>query len=164
MERIPSAGTGTATTGDDGHLPLGPVVTHMGSLRVANTPDGRRVEVSAVVDAPARAAWDLLIDTRRWPEWGPSVRAVECTDRRIRAGSTGRVRIPGGIRLPFEIDGFDATTMRWTWRVARIPATGHRVVPLNGHCRVAFELPLVAAGYAPVCRRALGRIADLLEE
>lgn len=129
-----------------------------------NTPGGRRVEVAAAVDAPAPAAWDLLIDTRRWPEWGPSVRAVECEDRRIRFGSTGRVELPGGIRVPFAVDGFDAGIRRWTWRVARIPATGHRVDPLADGCRVAFELPVLAAGYAPVCRRALGRIADLLED
>jgi hypothetical protein len=50
---------------------------------------------------------------------------------------------------------------RWTWRVARVPATGHRVDPLGDRCRVSFEVPLVAAGYVPVCRRALDNVASL---
>jgi hypothetical protein len=43
-----------------------------------------------------------------------------------------------------------------------IPATGHRVEPVDGdRCRVVFEVPLPAAGYVPICRRALDRIAKL---
>lgn len=134
-------------------------------LSVAQTPDGRRLELSRRVDAPAAAAWDLLVDTHRWPEWGPSVRAVECSDRRIAADSTGRVRVPGGIWIPFTIETCSPRSDgagRWTWRVARIPATGHRVEPCEGGCRVGFEIPLLAAGYVPVCRRALDRIERLL--
>jgi hypothetical protein len=32
--------------------------------------------VSLDVAAPANFVWRLLIDTREWPLWGPSVRAV----------------------------------------------------------------------------------------
>ncbi|PSQ19113.1 polyketide cyclase [Halobacteriales archaeon QS_8_69_26] len=135
----------------------------MAETKLADTPDGRRIEVAAAVDAPPAAAWDLLIDTHRWPEWGPSVRAVECEDRWIRFGSTGRVVLPGGVRVPFAVDGFDPEVRRWTWRVARIPATGHRVDDLGSGCRVVFELPVLAAGYAPVCHLALRRIRNLLE-
>jgi len=115
------------------------------------------------VAASADAAWELLTDTARWPEWGPSVSAVESTDRRIRPGSAGRARVGGpdlGLWLPFEVTACEP--YRWTWTVARIPATGHRVDPRDGGCRVAFEVPPAAAAYVPVCRRALGRIATLL--
>jgi hypothetical protein len=46
-----------------------------------------------------------------------------------------------------------------------VPATGHRVesVGVDDQCRVAFEVPLLAAGYVPVCRRALDRIAAIVE-
>jgi hypothetical protein len=139
--------------------------------RLGRTPDGRRLELASEIDASPAAAWDLLVDTRRWPEWGPSVRAVDCEDERIGAGSTGRVRIPGGLRVPFEVDAFsplpadpaEGDAGRWTWRVARIPATGHRVEALPDSVRVVFELPVLAAGYAPVCWRALDRIDHLLE-
>lgn len=62
---------------------------------------------------------------------------------------------------------------RWRWRVARVPATGHRVEPGTAgrdgaapgrECRVGFELSPLAAGYAVVCRRALDDPAALLED
>lgn len=119
------------------------------------------MEIDRRIDAPVEAAWDVLIDTRRWPEWGPSIRRVECTDERIRTGSTGRVWTVGGLELPFEITTCE--DRRWSWEVAGVSATGHRVEPLDRGCRVVFELPLLAAGYAPVCLAALSRIAGLLE-
>jgi len=130
-------------------------------IRIERTPDGRRLCVSRRLDAPAGDAWDLLIDTTRWPEWGPSVRAVDAPTRYIEAGTRGRVRTVGGFRLPFEITS--CADRRWTWRVARVPATGHRVEDLGTRsCRVVFEVPRLAAGYAPVCERALDRIAALV--
>jgi Polyketide cyclase / dehydrase and lipid transport. len=128
--------------------------------RIDDTPDGRRIEVARELPVPADRAWTLLIDTGRWPEWGTSVRSVKCTDREIHAGTTGRIETVLRIQVSFEIVACEP--YRWTWRVARIPATGHRVEPLGeGRCRVVFEVPLPAAAYVPVCRRALDRIADL---
>jgi hypothetical protein len=127
--------------------------------RIESTPDGRRLVVARLIDAPADRVWDLFVDTRQWPAWGPSITAVECSDRRIRDGTTGHVRTVGGLRLPFEITS--CANYRWTWRVAGISATGHRVEPVNGRCRAAFELPLLAAPYTVVCRRALQRLDAL---
>jgi hypothetical protein len=45
-----------------------------------------------------------------------------------------------------------------------VAATGHRVEELEGGALVSFELPVVAAVYAPVCRRALERIDGLAGE
>lgn len=131
------------------------------SVTLERTRDGRRLVVSRRIAADRERAWDLVTDTDRWPEWGPSVRAVESPTRFITAGTRGRVRIPGGIWLPFEIT--NCGNYRWTWRVARIPATGHRVDHHPDGSVVAFELPLFAAGYVPVCRRALEKIASILE-
>ena len=134
----------------------------MGSTDVGleRTPDGRRLVVSRVVDAPADDAWELLIDTERWPEWGPSVRAVDSSQRVIDGETSGRVKLPGGIWLPFEITS--CVDRRWTWEVARVPATGHFVEDRGEGCRVGFELSVLAGGYAPVCARALGKIEGLL--
>ncbi|MFB6141447.1 MAG: SRPBCC family protein [Halosimplex sp.] len=133
-----------------------------GLPRIERTPDGRRLVVGRVVAADADAAWDVLTDTARWPEWGPSVSAVRCDDRHVRAGTTGEVQVAGGPWLPFEVDTCGG--YRWTWSVAKIPATGHAVTPLgSGRSRVAFEIPLYASGYAIVCRRALDRIAEIVE-
>lgn len=129
------------------------------SLR--RTPDGRRLEVSRIVDAPADTVWGIFTDPEQWPEWGPSVAAVDCADDRIRPGTTGRVRV-AGVWIPFEVDEYDDENYRWTWRVAKIPATGHRIDPVGeSRCRVVFEIPPLAAGYAVVCKRALRRIERL---
>lgn len=131
-------------------------------LRVERTPDGRRLVVSRVVRAPAERAWDLLTDTTRWPEWGPSVAAVDAPTRYIQQGTRGHVELARvGLRVPFEVTACDP--YRWTWDVAGLPATGHAVTPRGpDRCRVAFEVPLAGAGYAVVCREALVRIEDAL--
>jgi len=145
------------------------------SVSLERTPDGRRLAVAARFAVGPETAWDALVDTDCWPAWGPSVTAVDCADRRIDAGSEGRVRLPGGVWVPFRVTHLSGR--RWTWRVARVPATGHRVETIDGRpspdatagdeseaCRVVFEVPVLAAGYVPVCRRALGDLAALLEE
>lgn len=136
----------------------------MTRIRVVSTPDGHRLEASHVIAASPEDAWDLLVDTQRWPEWSPAVSGVEATDRRIRTGTTGRVSAPGfGLWLPFEITS--CADRRWTWRVARLPGAGHRVEELDeSRCRVVFELPLHATGYAPVSLRALERLEELLAD
>lgn len=134
----------------------------MTRIQVVSTPDGRRLEVSHVLAVPPDDAWELLVDTRRWPEWSPVVTAVEATDRRIEAGTTGRVR-GLGLWVPFEITS--CADRRWTWRVARLPGASHRVDSLDERrCRVVFELPLRASGYVPACLRALERVEELLED
>ena len=129
-------------------------------VAIERTPDGRRLCVNRSIRAPRDDAWDLLVDTEQWPAWGPSVSAVESSDRYIETGTTGRVKTPVGVWVPFEIAS--CADYRWTWRVARIPATGHRVDGDENSCRVVFEIPLLAAGYAPVCQRALDRIERTL--
>ncbi|WP_299263500.1 SRPBCC family protein [Halorientalis sp.] len=128
---------------------------------IERTPDGRRLCVARELDAPAAVLWDFLTDTERWPEWGPSVRAVDCESRQIATGTTGRVETVGGLQVPFEITS--CRNRRWTWRVGKIPATGHRVEG-ERPCRVVFEIPLLASGYAPMCARALKDLARLSDE
>lgn len=118
---------------------------------------------SVTVRAPAAAAWELFVDTRRWPEWGPSVARVECSDRRIGEESHGRVQTVFGLWLPFQVTEFHAGHY-WRWQVAGIPATGHRVEAFGpDRCRVVFEVPVVAAPYLVVCRWAAQRIKNILE-
>ncbi|MCU0572391.1 MAG: SRPBCC family protein [Syntrophobacteraceae bacterium] len=119
------------------------------------------VEVSRVMDAPPAAVWDILIDTRQWPRWGPTVRAVRCSHRRIERGSEGAVQTTVGVWLPFVVTQLTPEAY-WSWEVASVPATGHRLRRLGpGRCEVAFEVPLPAAPYLFVCRLALNRIAEI---
>jgi hypothetical protein len=131
-------------------------------LDLEHTIDGYRLVVSRPIDAPADSVWELLVDTRRWPEWGPSVTDVECPDRLLSAGSTGRVRTIAGVWVPFTVTSWEE--YRWTWRIGPIPATGHRVDPAGGHCRAAFEVPIFAAPYVPICWLALRTIDRLASD
>ncbi|TKX72026.1 MULTISPECIES: polyketide cyclase [Halorubrum] len=126
--------------------------------------EGATLAVGRDVDAPPEPTARALRDTRRWPDWSPSVRGVESADRYVETGTTGRVRV-AGVWVPFRVT--TATRLRWDWAVARIPATGHRVDRYpedTGQCRAVIEVPLIAAPYVPVCRRALDRFAALVEE
>ena len=132
------------------------------SQSVERTADGRRLVVRRAVDAPAEAVWDVLTDTQRWAAWGPSITGVDCADRYIERGTRGRIRVLGAVWLPFEITACEGH--RWTWDVARIDATGHFVRPHPDGSVVGFELPVLAAGYVPVCRRACVRIGELASQ
>lgn len=134
-------------------------------LAFERTSDGLKIVVGRKLSVGRDIAWDLLRNTQRWTEWGPSVRAVESNQQFIDIGTTGRVQTVGGLWLPFEIT--TCSSYRWGWRVMRIPATGHRVDqpstgPPDESCRVIFELPVLAAWYTPVCSRALDRIESIL--
>lgn len=123
------------------------------------------VDVAGVMPVEPSAAWWLLTDTRTWPTWGPSIRAVTVdapdADPVIAAGTTGTVRTVAGVTLPFRVTEVDPMA-RWTWRVAGVPATGHRVEAHPDGCRVIFEVPMLATPYVAVCHLALRRIRRLL--
>lgn len=119
------------------------------------------LDVRRNVEATPEFVWELLTDTLRWPEWGPSVTAVQCGTRYIAGGSRGRVKTALGLWLPFTVTEFIQRHF-WAWRVAGIPATGHRVEALgDSRTLVTFEVPAPAAPYLIVCRAALKRIAAI---
>jgi hypothetical protein len=121
------------------------------------------IEIGRCIDDSPQALWEVLTDTTRWVLWGPSITAVECSDRYIRKGSTGRVRTAVGLWAPFLIAELDCGRY-WSWRVFGVPATGHRIDRLGQDmCRMIFEVPVFAAPYVIVCRIALHRIARILK-
>lgn len=139
----------------------------------------RTLDVTRHLDVPAESVWAALVDIRLWPRWGPSVRGAHL-DRTgagphgagphgagghlIGPGSTGRVRTAVGISLPFEVTDFEPGR-RWSWKVAGVEATGHRVEPDGaGRCRAVIEVPGWAPVYAPLCWVALGRLGRVAAE
>jgi len=119
------------------------------------------LEASATIHAPATTTWRLLTDTRAWPDWGPSVRAVDSPARFIGADARGQVQTALGLWLPFRITAWEPDVF-WAWSVADIPATGHRVTPISATtCKVAFTVPVWAPFYLPVCQAALRRLDRL---
>lgn len=136
--------------------------------QATGAPSDHTIDHTIWVEKPiavaASDAWDLLVDVGRWPDWGPSVRSAGLDTDRMELGATGWVRTPLRLRLPFEVTEFEPGR-RWSWKVAGVPATDHRVRPLDAaSCSVGFGLPLLAAPYAIVCRRALASIERLLTE
>ncbi|BCW68291.1 hypothetical protein NicSoilB4_30540 [Arthrobacter sp. NicSoilB4] len=130
--------------------------------------------VSRRVAASAEDVWTLLTDTGQWPAWGPSItgvepartgipagpeagRAAEPGSGGLAAGSRGRVRTVLGVALPYTVTALEPGRY-WSWSVAGLPATGHRVVPQGGGCLVTFTVPWWAPAYLPVCALALRRI------
>jgi hypothetical protein len=120
-------------------------------------------EVNRSLQAPCSRIWEIITDTHTWPEWGPSVREVQCPTRFIHKATEGKVKTAVGIWLPFIITGYEEGRF-WSWKVAHIPATGHRVAPQgDAICKLTFEIPLFASPYAYVCKVALDRIERMLE-
>lgn len=122
--------------------------------------------VDRVVTAQPEAVWDVLVDLDMWPRWGPSIRRAELDGPDqvrpgLALGSTGRVWTPVGVSLPFVITEFEPGRC-WAWAVAGVPATRHRVDPVDGGCRVSFGVPRWAPAYLPVCAVALWRIQRLV--
>ena len=124
----------------------------------------RQVTASVDIAAPADVVWSQIAEFRHWPRWGPTVRAVEADGDRVASGVRGRVQTPLGFWLPFEITEVDEGRS-WTWRVAGVPATGHRVVANDSAgCRLEFTAPIVAAPYVAVLRAGLRRVRRLSED
>ncbi len=139
-----------------------PTATETANADSTVTREGRSLAVAQDLGVPPSVAIETLRDTRAWPEWSPTIDGVESEDRFVREGTRGRVRI-AGVWVPFRVTSFSGR--RWEWRVAGIPATGHRVEGYAGDAdrsRVVIEVPLVAAGYVPACRSAVGRFAALV--
>ena len=121
------------------------------------------IEVGLVVRAGSDAAWKILVDTSRWAEWGPSIHAVECSERFLKALSSGRVKTVLGFSVPFAVTRFESGKA-WSWRVFGIPATTHTVESLGAkHSRLLFGVPILAFPYLLVCLVAIRRLVALIE-
>jgi hypothetical protein len=120
------------------------------------------IEISRPIDASPNRVWELLTDTVTWKIWGPSILAVQSSDRYIRKGSVGRVKTALRFWVDFEVTDLDPGAY-WSWRIFGIHATGHRIERLKGErCRLVFQVPLWAAPYLIVCKMALDRIVQML--
>ncbi len=106
------------------------------------------------IASPPDVVWERISSFEHWPSWGVTITAVEPSTGRVQPGSTGRVKTIAGFWLPFEITEVVAGAS-WSWTVAGVGATGHRVEPTAEGCRATFTAPIWAPFYLPVLRTAL---------
>lgn len=103
----------------------------------------RFFETTRTIAAPAGAVWPVLVDVVRWPEWTPTITAVELLDDGpFVVGSRARVRQP---RLPPAewrvtelVDG-----SRFVWEAlgpGMRTIARHVVVPHGEGCRVTLSI------------------------
>lgn len=122
------------------------------------------VEIGLVVKAAADEVWKVLIDTSRWAEWGPSVRAVASPDRFLKALSSGWVGTVLGFSVPFAVTRFEPGRS-WSWRVLGVPATTHTVESLGlNRSQLSFGVPFMVFPYLVVCLVAIRRLRALIEQ
>lgn len=120
-----------------------------------------RIVISREIEAAPEAVWEILIDTRSWPIWGPSVVDVDCNDQKIRIGSRGRVKTVLLFWLSFTVTKFRPLEY-WSWRVGGLHATGHKLMgKTNSSCTLSFDMGLWAFAYVPVCWLALCKIEKI---
>lgn len=124
-------------------------------------PKSRLFSVSRTLKAPPYIVWRIITDTYLWPDWGPSVKTVQCSDRFISFDSKGVIKTTAGVSIPFVINSYKEET-EWAWNVGGIHATGHRIVTINVHsCILYFDMPVWAIPYAIICWFALWRIEKI---
>lgn len=115
--------------------------------------------------APPDLVWARYIRPARWPGWSPQIRAVDYPEAELVAQTSGVVRGPCALAVPFEILSVDPDDRRWTWRV-HPPLVGelilvHGVEPVGSGTRTTLEVTgpaLVVPAYLPVAGLALRRL------
>lgn len=115
--------------------------------------------------APPDLVWARYIRPARWPGWSPQIRAVDYPEAELVARTSGVVRGPCALAVPFEILAVDPDDRVWTWRV-HPPLVGtltlvHGVEPVGPGTRTTLEVTgpaLVVPAYLPVAALALRRL------
>jgi uncharacterized membrane protein len=89
-----------------------------------------RFDHSVTVQAPADRVWAIFSDVAHWPEWTPTITAVERLDEgRIHVGARTRIRQP---KLPVAVwevtELVEGQYFEWVSKAPGIKTTGgHRV-------------------------------------
>lgn len=114
-----------------------------------------RISICKEVAVTPEVVWKTLTDTQLWPLWGPSLVDVECSDRYITAGSSGRVKTLFCFWLPFTVTVFRPMES-WSWKIGSVEATGHKLIRKSDSlCTICFDMAWWAFFYIPVCWLAL---------
>ena len=105
---------------------------HEGSIRTAASPE---------------AVWRLWSDPGTWSEWDPPVERV-VLDGPFRVGTTGTMRLAGGIDAPFELVEVRAEE-RYLDRLTLgelVIDIDHRLRPIEGGCEIVVSTRIEGPG------------------
>lgn len=129
-----------------------------------------RLRRAVTVEGPRDAddVWDRYVRPRRWPEWSPQIRSVEYPRERLAAATSGTVRGPLRLPVPFRIvEVDDAGPVRgWSWTVSAAHVDlvlAHTVEATATGTRTGLTIDGFApatAAYLPVARWALRRLVN----
>jgi len=95
------------------------------------------------IDADAAAAWDVLFDVARWPEWTPTIDSVERLDNGpLVVGSRTSVRQPKLPRATWEVTEVeDGRSFIWEASGPGMRTIArHEVVPDANGCTVSLSI------------------------
>ncbi|MGB7450290.1 MAG: hypothetical protein WA892_14350 [Ornithinimicrobium sp.] len=76
--------------------------------------------------ASAEVVWLRYAEPSRWSSWSPQVRGVDYPHARLRPQTTGRVRGPWRLAVPFRVEAVDEVAQTWSWTVQ--PQLAGRVI------------------------------------
>ena len=115
--------------------------------------------------APVELAWRRYDELALWSTWSPQVQSVEADGERLRAGLTGDVIGPLGVRVPFRVTFVGE--LEWTWQVqlpvgVRVDLHHAVTATTKGSAtllRATGPVPLVL-GYVPLAQVALHRLVS----
>jgi len=132
-----------------------------------------RIEASREMTVSASAAFAIVADHERWPEWFSQLKRVEVTGEPTGVGGQRRVTLAGvvvdEVFIAWETDRVFAFTVTRTSRpMARAMVEAVQVEPLDtDRCRVTYIQAIEPLGWmkpmVPVMRRFMGSmLADAL--
>jgi uncharacterized membrane protein len=120
-----------------------------------------RIEVSVEIDRSPDVVWPILVDIERWPEWTPSVRAVERLDRTpFGIGTRVRIQQPKLKPMVWQVTDFQPGYL-FTWRASSVGIVidGYHTVRASSRGSVV-TLALKQTGWlSPVVEALFGNIS-----
>jgi Polyketide cyclase / dehydrase and lipid transport len=123
--------------------------------------------LAASGDQSVAVVWERYEELDLWPTWSPYLRRAEPVGVRLRAGLTGRVFGPLGVRAHFTVRSVEPALRRWAWTVCVGPVAvrlrhGVDEAGFGSRAWLVLDGPsLVVLGYAPLARWALHRLVTL---
>ena len=121
-------------------------------------------QLDAVGPAAPELAWRRYASLAEWPTWSPQIREVRADGEHLAMGLHGRVRLVGGLTVPFVVTSCRPEAMTWSWTVRLGPVSlqlDHAVEPHAKGARTTLAVRgpvLVVAAYAPLAQLALHRL------